>query len=436
MRKIKVISLLVMLAVTMLNAGIGSAQATKKPVKLGFVADISGIGYVFSQSQEAGLELAITDINAAGGILGNPIAAPEIRDAQLTASIGADEARQMILQDKVDFLLGGTSSGVAAALEQVAKENHVVIALHTSNAASLTTTGGNPYVVQVVPNTTIEARAVAKYVTSQADLAKVSKWASIGPDYSFGHDSYNAFQPQLVKLNANASVINNQWPKLGETDLTPFITALQGAKPDAIFSNLWGDELATFLQQAQPLGVLDNTPFIGLFDVDVLKEIGTDLPTGKAIYGYTRAPFYAYNSDTMTKFVAKYRKLTNGQWPSDWAITMYDAVWTLKAAAEKAGSTDGDAVAKALDDLSVDSLRGPITIRACDHMANVGEWVGKLSSSVDSKYGIATLTDLQYVKAEDTWDSCDAIAAMRQTAAANATATAAAKAAATPAATK
>src|SRR5579859_5689982 len=195
MRKIKVVSLLIVLSLTMLNAGISGAQtAAPKTVKLGFVADVSGIGYVFSQSQEAGLELAIADINAAGGILGSKIDAPEIRDAQLTASIGADAAKQMILQDHVDFLLGGTSSGVAAALEQVAKDNHVVLALHTSNAASLTTTGGNPYVFEVVPNTTIEARAVAKYVTSQADLAKLTKWGTIGPDYSFGHDSFNAFQ--------------------------------------------------------------------------------------------------------------------------------------------------------------------------------------------------------------------------------------------------
>src|SRR5258708_21301094 len=107
-----------------------SRAQDKKTVKIGFVADISGIGYVFSQSQLAGLQIAVDEINAGGGILGKPVEFVT-RDAQLKADVGANIARQMILEDKVDFLLGGTSSGVALALTQVALENKVVIAFHT-----------------------------------------------------------------------------------------------------------------------------------------------------------------------------------------------------------------------------------------------------------------------------------------------------------------
>jgi branched-chain amino acid transport system substrate-binding protein len=129
----------------------------------------------------------------------------------------------------------------------------------------------------------------------------------------------------------------------------------------------------------------------------------------------------------MDKFVASYKTLT-GQYPSDWAIMMYDSVITLKTAAEKAGSTDGDAVAKALDDLKVDSLRGPLTIRACDHMANGGEYVGTLGK--DPKYpAFSVLTNVTYVPAESVWNSCDEIAQMRADAAATPAPTQAATAA-------
>ena len=413
MRAKKVFLIVALVAVTLLNVGLTHAQE-KTTIKFGFVADISGIGYVFSQSQIAGLQIAINDLNASGGILGKQVEFV-MRDAQLKADVGANIARQMILQDKVDFLLGGTSSGVALAISQVAKENKVVVAFHTSNSVQLTTTQGHPYMVQLVPNTTIESRAVAGFVAK----LPYTNWATIGPDYAFGRDSFATFQPALTAANSKATIKTSQWPKLGERDMSPYITALQSAKPEAIYSSQWGDDLAAFVQQATPLGVFDDSAFIGLFDTDGLKELGNDAPvSGKAVYGYARAPFYAIDNPAMQKFIAAHKKLT-GTYPSDWAIMMYDSVLTLKAAAEKAGSTNGDAVAKALDDLSVDSLRGKITIRACDHMADVGEYVGTLGK--DPKYPFAVLTNVTYVPAKDVWNTCDEIAQMRAKAAAAAT---------------
>jgi branched-chain amino acid transport system substrate-binding protein len=372
-------------------------------VKLGFVADVSGVGYLFAQSQLAGLRIAIDEINADGGILGRQVDYV-MRDAQLKPDIGATLARQMILEDKVDFLLGPTSSSVALAVSEVAREYKVVVAFHTSNSVEITTSKGHPYLLQVVPNTTIEARAVAQFVSDMP----YQTWAVIAPDYSFGHDAFGAFQPRQQLLNQSARVANEQWPALGERDLTSFITAMQASRPEAVYSILWGDQLVTMVQQALPLGLLDDAAFVGLFDTDFMKAIGKELPEG--LLGYARAPFYAIDTPQMESFITKHQALTK-TYPSDWAIMTYDAVYALKAAAEAAGSTDGDAVAKALDDLTFQSLRGPLTIRACDHMANVGEYVGTTSHSPD--YPFPILTDVTHIPAEILWDSCDEVAAMR-----------------------
>ncbi len=381
------------------------APGAKTIVKLGFVADLSGVGYVFAQSQLAGLRIALDEINAKGGILGKPVDFV-VRDAQLKADVGATIARQMVLEDKVDFLLGPTSSSVALAVSEVAKEQKVVLALHTSNTVELTTNKGHPYLFQVVPNTNIEGRAAAQFA---AKLGQ-KKWASIGPDYAFGRDEFNAFKPRLKSANPSADVVNEQWPKLAESNLTPFITALQASNPDAIYGNLWGDQLVTFVQQAKPLGLFGKTPYMGLFDTDFMKSIGPDLPDG--LPGYARAPFYAYDTPEMAEFVKKHQTLAKA-FPSDWAIMTYDAVYILKAAAEKAGTTDGAAVAKALDDLKVKSLRGDLTIRGCDHMANVGEWTGV--SGKDSKYPFPVLKNLSYVPAEQVWNSCEEVQQSRTT---------------------
>jgi branched-chain amino acid transport system substrate-binding protein len=321
----------------------------KTGIKLGAILDVTGVGYVFAQSQLAGLRIAIDDINAKGGILGLPVDFV-FRDAQLKPDLGATIARQMILEDKVDFLIGPTSSSVALAVSEVAKEYKVVIAFHTSNTVELTTNKGHPYLVQVVPNTTIEGRAAAQFA---AKLGQ-KKWGAIGPDYAFGHDEFNAFQPRLLKLLPGSTITTEQWPKLAERNLTPFITALQASGPEAIYGNLWGDQLVTFVQQAAPLGLFAKTPYMGLYDTDFMKSIGTDLPDG--LPGYARAPFYAYTTPEMDDFVKKHLALTK-TYPSDWAIMTYDAVIVLKTAAEKAGSTDGAAVAKALDEIGRASCR-------------------------------------------------------------------------------
>ena len=383
----------------------------KTSIKIGFIAAISGVGYIFSQSQLAGLKIALDELNAVdadgklvgGGILGLPVEYIVV-DSQLKPDVGATLARKLILEDKVDFLLGPTSSSVALAISEVAKEHKVILALHTSNSAAITGASGHPYLVQVVPNTNIEGRAAAQF----AATLPFTKWGFIGPDYAFGRDQYGAFAPRLTEANPSASVISEQWPKLADRELTPFITALQSTGPEAIYGNLWGDQLVTFVQQAAPLGVFDETPYMGLFDTDFMKIIGDDLPEGMP--GYARAPFYAISTEQMQTFITKHSALTK-EFPSDWAIMTYDAVYALKAAAEKAGTTDGDAMATALDDLTFQSLRGELTIRACDHMANVGEYVG--TTAIDPAYPFPILTDAQYIPAEEVWDSCEEIAKLR-----------------------
>jgi len=391
-----------------LTVGAVSAQdATPTPlppIKIGFIADQSGVGYLFAQSQLAGLQVAVNEINAAGGLLGRRVEFV-IRDAQLRADVGTTIARQMILEDGVELLVGPTSSAVALAVAVIAEENKIPLALHTSNSIALSTTGWNKYMVQVVPHTTIETRAAAQYMS---DLG-YTMWSSIGPDYAFGRDGFASFKPRLEELVPGAQIISEQWPPLSERDLTTYITALQAAAPEAIFGNLWGDQFVTFTQQAAPVGLFETSTYIGLMDLDYMRAIGDDLPDG--MYGYTRAPFYALEGEMVDSFMERYQRLTAGQYPADWAIMMYDAVMALRAAVEQAGTTDGDAVAAAFDGLEFESLRGTLTIRDCDHMANVGAYVGK--ATYTDEYPFPILTETLFVPFDEVALTCEEVLATR-----------------------
>lgn len=407
MRQFRVVFSLVLL-LTLFVTGNTFAQDTVEcdsdnPVLFGFVVDNSGVGVLFAQSQFKGIDMAMADLNASGGILGR-CAEYIWQDSELNASQGATIAEQFVLEDNVDFLIGPTSSGVALAVTEVSRENGIPLAFHTSNSIQLSTTAFNPYAVQVVPHTSIETRAVAQ-VASELGL---TDWATIGPDYSFGRDGFSTFQPRLTELNADASIITEQWPALGEADLTPYLTAIEALGAEAIFSNLWGDQLVNFISLAEEFDLFSQVTFFGLLDTDVLKTMGEDLPEG--LYGYSRAPFYAIDTEQIADFNTRYFE-TYEEYPSDWAIMIYDAVMALAAAAESAGDVDGDAVSAALDGLTFTALRGELTIRACDHVANAGEYIG--TTTQDSEYGIPIMTDIIYVPAEDVWDSCEDIEAMR-----------------------
>lgn len=399
----KLIGLMAALALLMTGSVFAQNAPEGEPIVFGFVVDNSGVGALFATSQFKGMDMAIDDINAAGGLLGRPVEYIW-DDSELDPTRGATIAERFVLEDDVDFLIGPTSSGVALAVTEVARENQVPIAFHTSNSIALTTTSWHPYMVQLVPHTTIEGRAVAQY----AGELGLTDWATIGPDYSFGRDGFGAFAPRLTEVNESAEIITEQWPALSERDLNSYLTAIELQAPEAIFSNLWGDQLVTFISLADEFALYEELEFFGLMDTDVLKAMGEDMPEG--LYGYARAPFYAIDTEQMANFNERYFERYD-EYPSDWAIMVYDSVTALAAAAEEAGTVEGEAVSEVLGGLTFQSLRGELTIRECDHMANVGEYLGVTTFS--EEFNLPILTDITFVPAEDVWDSCEAIEEMR-----------------------
>lgn len=388
-----------------------SAQETTacnadNPVLFGFVVDNSAGGAIFADSQFKGIDFAMEDLNASGGILGR-CAEYIWQDAELDPSKGATIAEQFVLVDEVDFLIGPTSSSVALAITEIARENQIPIAFHTSNSVQLSTTSFHPYMVQVAPNTIIEGQIVAQYASELGLL----DWGIIGPDYSYGRDLVAGFQQNLLEIDASVNFITEQWPPLSERDLNPFVTALETLAPEAIFTSLWGDQLVNFISAADEFGLLEDLTLFGLMDTDVLKAMGEDLPEG--LYGFSRAPFYAIDTEQMADFNERYFAAYD-EYPSDWAILAYDSVMALASAAEAASSVEGDPVAAALDDLTFRSLRGDLTVRACDHMTNAGDYIGVTTQ--ESEYGIPILTDVVFVPADQVWASCGEIEALREAA--------------------
>ena len=389
--------MLVRLCALLLALGLAMplAAEAQKPIKVGFPMIMSGPGALFGEPASKGAQMYVDEINGKGGVLGRKLELI-VRDTKGNADEAVRVSRELILKENVDFLVGTLTSAEGPAVSVVAKENKVVFIAPIPKTDQLTAKDKlHPYVFRVAATTTMEGRSAAEIVAKWP----VTKIGTISPDYAYGQDVTKSFVEHLKKIKPAVQIVDQQWPKLGEADYTPFINAQMAKKPDAIFSSLWGGHFVTFAKQAKPLGYFDAVKynFIGVGEAgspESTKSMGKDYPVG--IWGNSYDAFYW---DTATPahrdYTARLSKYLKDEHPSSWAVQGYMGLQFLSEAIKKAGSTDSDKVSKALLGLSVDTPVGKLTIREQDHQANRGQLYGK--TVMDPKYPFAIMKPVEYV---------------------------------------
>ncbi len=371
------------------------AAHAQKPIKVGFPMILSGPGALFGEPALKGAQMFVEEINAKGGVLGRKLELLP-RDTKGNADEAVRVSRDLILKENVDFLVGTLTSAEGPAVSVVAKENKIVFIAPIPKTDQLTAPDKlHPYVFRVAATTTMEGRSAAEIVAKWP----VTRIATISPDYAYGQDVTKAFVDYLKKLKPSIQIVDQQWPKLGEPDYTPFINAQLAKKPEAVFSSLWGGHFVNFAKQARPLGYFEAIKFnfIGVGEAgspESTKTMGQDYPVG--IWGNSYDAFYWDTASPAHRdYTARLAKFTKEEYPSSWAIQGYIGLQFLTEAIKKAGGTDSDKVSKALLGLSIDSPVGKITIREKDHQANRGQLYGK--TAMDPKYPFAIMKPVEYV---------------------------------------
>ncbi len=385
-------TLLILLAATILAVPI--AADAQKPIKVGMPMPLSGPPALFGDPATKGAMMFVEEINAKGGVLGRKLELL-VRDSKADANEAVRQARELILKDNVDFLVGTLTSAEGPAVSVVAKESKIVFIAPIPKTDQLTAPDKlHPYVFRVASTTTIEGRSAAEIVAKWP----VTRVATMSFDYAYGQDVTKAFVEHLKKVKPSVQIVDQQWPKLGEQDYNPFINAQMAKKPEAVFSSIWGGFFVTYSKQAKALGMFDAIKYnlIGVGEAatpETTKSMGADYPVG--IWGNSYDAFYWGETAAHKDYVARLSKYLKDEYPSSWAIQGYIGVQFLTEAIKKANSTDSDKVAKALLGLSVDTPVGKITIREKDHQANRGQLYGKTVK--DPKYPFAIIKPVTYV---------------------------------------
>jgi len=376
-----------------------AANAQKKPILVGFPMFLTGGGALFGQPAKVGAEMAVKEINEKGGVLGRPIELL-IRDCKGTPDEATRVARELIAKENVQFLVGGLTAAQGLALSEVAKTEKILYIAPISKTTAMTEAGKlHPYVFRAAANTNTEGRSAAVFLAKNP----WKKVYTIGPDYEYGQMVTKAFVEWIKKNKPEVEIVGQGWPKLGEADYTPFITAALAKTPEAAFLSLWGGDFVNFAKQARPYGFFEKVKVVAAGEggsPETAISLKDDLPLGITTNAYDL--FYYPDTPEHKAYVERLKAYTKQEYPPSWAITGYIAMQFLAEAIKKANSTDTMKVVKALEGSIINTPIGKQTMRAKDHQANRGQFWG--TTAKVPEYPFPILRPVEYIPADNLMD--------------------------------
>lgn len=372
-------------------------SAADKPVKIGFVYIMSGPAATYGQFAKQGAELAMDEINKAGGINGRKVEGL-FEDDTGKSDVGIRVIRKLVYENEVDAVMGIDSSGVASAVTPVMKELKTPLIITHAAVPDVTGAICNRYVFRIDLNVN---QNVTMAATIAADL-KAKTWSTVGPDYSFGHQSWEYFQKYLSKKKSDVTFLPDSdvaFPPASTTDFSAFITKVMNSKADGVLISLWGGNLIDFVRQAADMGFFDGKREVLMTlgaATEVLYALKDKMPEG--VWVGTRYWFQANDGPVNKAFVDAYKQKF-GVFPSYNAHGAYSAVKAYAAAAAKAKTVDKEKIVSALEGLAIELPIGPTTIRAGDHQAvSDGAW-GK--TAADPGVPIRILKPIRHFAGKD-----------------------------------
>ena len=359
------------------NGGNDTPDATT--VKIGGIGPLTGAYANYGLSEKNGAELAVKEINEAGGIAGKQIEL-SYQDSQ-GESESAVNAYGKLMDWGMEVSLGCVLSGENASVVAAARDDDVLLITPSGSADKCI--DGNDKAFRVCFYDSYQGAAAAQCIKDNNMVDTVGILYQSDNDYSVG--LYNAFVAKCGELGITIAETQT-FTSSTNTDFSTQVSALVSSGVKLVFIPLYAEEASTFLTQAHGK-FADDVYFFGADGLDgILGKVEQDTSLANNVLMLT--PFAADNpAENVQSFVKKYQE-AYGATPDQFAADAYDAIYVIKAAVEKAGSTSGAALASALTSLTVEGVTGVMTWTA-DGNTN------KPASAILYYDGVGTLFDSQ-----------------------------------------
>ena len=359
------------------NGGNDTPDATT--VKIGGIGPLTGAYANYGLSEKNGAELAVKEINEAGGIAGKQIEL-SYQDSQ-GESESAVNAYGKLMDWGMEVSLGCVLSGENASVVAAARDDDVLLITPSGSADKCI--DGNDKAFRVCFYDSYQGATTAQYIKDNNMVDTVGILYQSDNDYSVG--LYNAFVAKCGELGITIAETQT-FTSSTNTDFSTQVSALVSSGVKLVFIPFYAEEASTFLTQAHGK-FADDVYFFGADGLDgILGKVEQDTSLANNVLMLT--PFAADNpAENVQSFVKKYQE-AYGATPDQFAADAYDAIYAIKAAVEKAGSTSGAALASALTSLTVEGVTGIMTWTA-DGNTN------KPASAILYYDGVGTLFDSQ-----------------------------------------
>lgn len=339
----------------------------QETVKLGVVEPFSGTFKDVADRYTEGIIYATKKINEQGGLLGKKLEVVKI-DAEGNPAVAARKTQAAIMRDGIKFFYTGSGSAVGAAVSQATDKQNAMTISHGAHAASLTGEKCNRHFFRTNANTDMTSYALASVIAKRGHKSV----GLIVQDYSFGHEAVAAFRKKLAEVSPSTKIVSVVFHPLGAKDFAPHVSTLLASKPEVVFTPNWGNDLRAMLKQAHDMGMTQKVYGFFINDELLIQAFGKD---ADKLVGYVGAEVYEITIPTKKnrEFVADYHKVM-GNYPTWLRGKGYIATMFWAEAVKKAGSFEVEAIIKAWENLSWEGPTGTMTMRACDHQAQVPVW--------------------------------------------------------------
>ena len=357
----------------------------------------------FLEPYRKGMQLALDEANAAGGVNGRRLELV-VRDDNANPGEAVRAAEELVSRERVDVLMGSFLSHIGLALADYARQKKVFFLASEPLTDKITWENGNRYTYRLRTSTYVQ---VAMLVPEAVRLNK-KRWAIVYPNYEYGQSAVATFKALMKAAQPDVEFVAEQAPPLGKVDAGSVVQALADARPDAIFNVLFAGDVAKFVREGTTRGLFQGRPVVSVLtgEPEYLDPLRDETPQGWIVTGY---PWQFIDTPEHQAFLKAYRDKFN-DYPRLGSVVGYSAVKSLAEGMRRAGSADTEALIQAFAGLKLTIPFGPIEYRALDHQSTMGAYVGRLGL----QDGKGVMTDFRYVDGGSVMPADDVVRTLRK----------------------
>lgn len=386
----------ILMFITLMSMPMSGKAIAGDTVKIAFMDPLSGPVALVGEQVHRIFRFCVDYQNKRGGILGKKIEAIYV-DTEFKPQVAVRKATDLILSEKIDFIVIGSSSNIGIALSQVATKHKKILVNIGALSNVIQGKYFSRYAFRPLFNTWAQGAAYGAYFAKQ----HFTKFYLLNPDYAFGHDFADAAAKILTKKNPKAKIVADEYYQVGVKDWGPYLSKVKASGAEVIISAVFGTDTITLLKQIKEFGLNVKVASYTASFPSVLKGAG-DAAIGLIHVG---GNINTHNKRSIRNMENLWHKMNKNQPDEDarWAygVTLdYINGWNFfVAAVKKAGSLDSEKIINAWEGMRFTSLNGEkIYMRACDHQLMLPMFVARIQAGKNRYISNAPYLGKPYAK--------------------------------------